>query len=43
MPDSGSVRSWARVADVDESHAAEVSTSVTAREKAFEQENRELE
>lgn len=37
-----SVRSWVRQADIDEGHAAGVSTSETAKMKALEQENREL-
>ena len=37
-----SVRSWVRQADIDEGHAAGVSTSESVRMKALEQENREL-
>ena len=36
------MRSWVRQADIDEGHAAGVSTSETAKMKALEQENREL-
>ena len=37
-----SVRSWVRQADIDEGHAPGQSTEQSAREKALEQENREL-
>lgn len=36
------MRSWVHQADIDEGHAAGVSTSESAKMKALEQENREL-
>ncbi len=38
-----SVRLWVRQADIDDGHAAGVSTTEAARVKELEQENRELE
>ena len=37
-----SVRSWVRQADIDDGHAAGVTTTEAERVKALEQENREL-
>jgi len=39
---TASVRSWVKLADIDDGHAAGVSTAEAARLKALEQENREL-